>query len=122
MQAVKSKDTLPEMRVRQLLHRQGYRFRLHCSELPGCPDVVFPSRKKVVFVNGCFWHGHDCRRGSRVPKTNTDYWTRKVLRNRARDTVAHDELRNEGWQVCAIWECELTNESLLVKKLRDFLG
>ena len=121
MRAVKSKDTAPELFVRRLLHSKGYRYRLHRSDLPGCPDLVFPGRKKVLLINGCFWHGHDCVRGARVPKTNTDYWTKKVARNRARDLANANALAREGWKVLTVWECELGSESALTKRLVRFL-
>src|SRR2546426_5313806 len=87
MRAVRSQDTTPEMRVRRVAHSLGYRYTLHRGDLPGKPDLVFTSRKKTVFINGCFWHGHDCPRGARVPKTNARYWIAKVARNRARDVA-----------------------------------
>ena len=121
MQAVKSKDTSPEMRVRRLLHARGYRYRLHKKELPGRPDLVFPSRKKVVFIHGCFWHGHDCARGARVPKSNTAYWIDKVARNRGRDVRTRGLLKASGWRVLTLWECELRNEVAALKRLTTFL-
>jgi DNA mismatch endonuclease, patch repair protein len=121
MQAVKSKNTGPEMLVRRLLHAHGYRYRLHSNKLAGCPDLVFPSRKKVVFINGCWWHGHDCSRGSRIPKTNIDYWTKKILRNRIRDVASRKQLQSEGWKVLALWECELGDEGAALKRLVRFL-
>ena len=110
MQAVKSKDTAIEMHVRRLLHAQGYRFRLHGADLPGCPDLVFSRRRKVIFIHGCFWHGHQCARGKRVPKTNTDYWAAKISRNSARDAATRERLRELGWKVSVVWECELAKE------------
>src|SRR5579863_2115314 len=92
MGAVKGSDTAPEMMVRRMAHRMGYRFRLHRKDLPGKPDLVFPGLRKVVFVHGCFWHGHDCTRGARVPIRNRDYWTAKIARNRERDKRARREL------------------------------
>lgn len=121
MQAVKSKDTSPEMLVRRMLHARGYRYRLHRKELPGNPDLVFPSRKKLIFVHGCFWHGHDCARGARVPKTNTDYWLGKVGRNRARDLRNRNQLETAGWEVLTLWECELKDQEAAVKRLIAFL-
>lgn len=121
MQAVKSKDTSPEMRVRRLLHAHGYRYRLHKKELPGSPDLVFSSRRKVVFIHGCFWHGHDCARGARVPKTNTAYWVGKVARNRARDVRARGRLEEFGWKVLTLWECELKDEAAALNRLTRFL-
>lgn len=122
MQAVKSKDTAPEMIVRRLLHAQGYRYRLHKKDLPGCPDIVFGSRRKVIFVHGCFWHGHNCARGSRIPESNRDYWTRKVARNRARDQEAQERLQADGWGVLHLWECELGDGVGLGGQLQRFLG
>lgn len=121
MQAVKSKNTAPELLVRRLLHVQGYRYRLHRSDLPGCPDLVFSARRKVIFVNGCFWHGHGCARGARIPKSNREYWTAKIGRNRARDAAAKQALEESGWTVLALWECELRDGRLLLKRLRRFL-
>jgi DNA mismatch endonuclease (patch repair protein) len=122
MQAVKSKDTAPELLVRSLAHRMGYRFRLHSKDLPGKPDLVFPGRRKAVFVHGCFWHGHDCARGARVPKTNRDYWTKKIARNRERDRAACAALAHSGWAYLVIWECDLGNETRLKAQLRRFLN
>jgi len=121
MQAVKSKDTDAEMRVRRMLFAAGYRYRLHQRALPGCPDLVFGGRKKVIFVHGCFWHGHTCARGKRIPKTNTDYWTSKISRNRTRDAVARKRLQASGWKVFVIWECELKDEPRVLKRLTQFL-
>lgn len=120
MRAVKSKDTAAEMAVRRLLHSMGYRFRLHYSQLPGCPDIVFPTRRKVVFVNGCFWHGHDCARGSRMPKTNSEYWAKKIQGNVSRDNRTLAEFARMGWRVLVVWECELKADDLPLR-LRDFL-
>lgn len=121
MQAVKSKDTAPEMTVRRLVHRMGYRFRLHRKDLPGKPDLVLPRLHKVLFVHGCFWHGHDCARGARVPVNNRAYWTKKVARNQERDKTAQASLRDHGWNVLVIWECETRNEDALRKRLAAFL-
>lgn len=121
MRAVKSKDTKPEMIVRRLVHSLGYRYRLHRRELPGKPDLVFGARRKVVFIHGCFWHGHDCKRGSRRPKTNINYWSRKISRNRERDANAQESLRRDGWAVLVIWECELKDSNILQQRLVGFL-
>jgi DNA mismatch endonuclease (patch repair protein) len=121
MRAVKSKDTAPELRVRRLLHGMGYRYRLHRKDLPGHPDLVFAGRKAVIFIHGCFWHGHDCRRGARMPKTNADYWTMKIGRNRERDARALNALAEQGWRALTLWECELKDESALRQTLRAFL-
>jgi DNA mismatch endonuclease, patch repair protein len=122
MQAVKSKDTAVEMRVRSMLHAKGYRYRLHRRDLPGCPDLVFGGGRKVVFINGCFWHGHQCARGKRVPKTNTEYWIAKIARNCARDAAAREKLEGLGWKVAVLWECELKHEVGVMRRLSRFLG
>lgn len=121
MRAVKSRDTKPEMVVRRLVHGLGYRYRLHRQDLPGKPDLIFPARRKVVFMHGCFWHGHDCARGARVPMNNRDYWNAKIARNKARDANNCDRLRDMGWSVLTIWECE-TKDTHLEPRLRAFLG
>ena len=121
MQAVKSKDTGPEMTVRRTLHSLGYRYRLHRKELPGRPDLVFPAKRKVIFVHGCFWHGHSCRRGNRVPKTNTPYWKEKINRNRERYSRQSVDLREGGWDVLTVWECEVRSDSAWVQRLTAFL-
>lgn len=122
MRAVRSKDTTPELIVRRLVHSLGFRFRLHRKDLPGSPDLVFPSRRKVIFVNGCFWHGHDCPRGARQPKTNAEYWAAKVARNRERDRQAAQELLGAGWEVSTLWECELKDKETLQARIISFLG
>lgn len=122
MRAVRSKDTKPELLVRKLLHSLGFRYRLHRNDLPGSPDIVFPSRKKVIFVHGCFWHGHACPRGNRKPKANADYWAGKVERNRARDRRSLDLLHQAGWSTLIVWECDLKDRESLVSTLRAFLG
>jgi DNA mismatch endonuclease (patch repair protein) len=121
MQAVKSKNTAPELLVRSMTHRMGYRFRLHRKDLPGKPDLVFPGRQKAIFVNGCFWHGHDCARGARIPKTNRGYWVKKVGRNQERDQAACAALTGLGWKVTVLWECELSNAARVRRRLRQFL-
>jgi len=122
MRQVKSEDTSPERLVRSLLHRLGYRFRLHRRDLPGSPDIVFPGRKKAIFVHGCFWHGHSCPRGARIPKTNTDYWLKKIAKNKERDRRRLEELRDLGWDVLVVWECETKNIDALRSRLERFLG
>ncbi|KVD51745.1 very short patch repair endonuclease [Burkholderia ubonensis] len=122
MSRVGSKNTKPERTVRQLLHRLGYRFRLHCKDLPGTPDVVFPKRRKALFVHGCFWHGHDQCRYARLPSTKVTYWSDKIAKNRLRDARNVEMLASEGWQVLVIWQCELKNVDLLVARLVGFLG
>ena len=113
MRRVKSKDTSPELKVRRLLTWMGVGYRLHRKDLPGKPDVVMAGRKLAIFVHGCFWHGHDCARGARVPKANRDYWESKVGRNRARDVEHRTALEARGWRVLTLWECELKDEDAL---------
>lgn len=122
MRRVKGKDTTPELAVRKALTRLGARYRLHRKDLPGKPDIVLPGRKLVLFVHGCFWHGHDCARGARVPKQNRDYWVGKVARNRARDAASRDALMALGWRVETIWECDLKGEAGLAARLAALLG
>lgn len=122
MRAVKGKDTKPEWVVRRLVHALGYRYRLHRKDLPGKPDLVFGPRRKVIFVHGCFWHGHDCKRGARVPKTNRDYWLQKVQRNRDRDAATQKALQNAGWSVLILWECEIKETVALEQRLIAFLN
>jgi len=121
MRQVRSEDTKPEMRVRRLTHRMGYRYRLHRKDLPGKPDLVFPGRKKVIFVHGCFWHGHDCPAGRKIPKTNQAYWTNKLNRNKERDRINQAKLRELGWDVLVIWECETKDEEALAERIVGFL-
>lgn len=120
MKAVRRKDTAPEMRVRRALHRAGYRYRLHVSDLPGSPDLVFRSRRKAIFVHGCFWHGHDCRKGQ-LPKTRTEYWRGRITRNQERDGWAVLQLQGMGWRSLIVWECETANADRLLERLRRFL-
>lgn len=120
MRAVKGENTAPEMAVRRLVHGMGYRYRLHRRGLPGKPDLVFAGRRKVIFVHGCFWHGHACKRGRRVPKANRDYWTRKIARNRERDQEHLAALRAAKWRALVIWECEVEHADT-EQRLRRFL-
>src|SRR6185295_20317057 len=106
----RSKNTTPEIRVRKILRSLGYRYRLHAAAVPGKPDVIFPRNHIAVFVHGCFWHGHTCDRGSRVPRNNRDYWIAKIARNKTRDRRVARQLRLQGWSVLSIWECELRDE------------
>ena len=122
MRRVKGKDTRPELAVRKALTRLGARYRLHRKDLPGKPDIVLPGRKLAIFVHGCFWHGHDCARGSRVPKQNRDYWVGKVDRNRARDAKSNEALTSLGWRAATIWECDLKAEAALNARLAALLG
>ena len=122
MRAVKSSDTAPELAVRSMIHRLGFRFRLHRKDLPGKPDLVFPGPRKVIFVHGCFWHGHDCARGARMPKANAEYWRGKIGRNVARDAKHLAALKDAGWRTAVVWECELKDQGKLQKRLETFLG
>ncbi|MDP6849085.1 MAG: very short patch repair endonuclease [Kiritimatiellia bacterium] len=106
MSLVRGKDTKPEMYIRRLVHSMGYRYRLHVQDLPGSPDLLFPSRKKVIFVHGCFWHRHHCRMGNRMPKSRLDFWRPKLEGNKKRDIKHHRMLRRMGWRVLVIWECQ----------------
>jgi DNA mismatch endonuclease, patch repair protein len=120
MAAIRSFDTAPELIVRRAAHALGYRFRLHVCDLPGRPDIVFPSRRKVVFVHGCFWHQHRCRRWSSRTLTN-DYWGPKLRRNHDRDQLTKRAIRRLGWKVLVIWECHVRDRARLDKALRSFL-
>lgn len=122
MARVRGKDTGPELLVRRLLHALGYRYRVHAPGLPGRPDLAFTRRRAAVFVHGCFWHGHDCPRGARVPKANADYWRAKLARNRARDAEVEAKLAAAGWRALTIWECELADRAALGARLGRFLG
>ncbi len=122
MRAVKGADTKPELAVRRMVHAMGYRFRLHREDLPGKPDIVFPRLRKVVFVHGCFWHGHGCVRGDRPPKANAEYWRNKIARNSARDKANLAALEANGWAVAVIWECELKEPNRVRRRLARFLG
>jgi DNA mismatch endonuclease (patch repair protein) len=122
MARVKGRDTKPEMQVRRLLTAMGVRYRLHRKDLPGAPDIVMAGRRLAIFVHGCFWHGHDCARGARVPKQNRDYWLAKIGRNRARDERTQAELAAMGWTPLVLWECELKDEAALRVRLCDALG
>jgi DNA mismatch endonuclease (patch repair protein) len=121
MRQVKGRDTGPERVVRQLVWRMGGRYRLNRADLPGKPDIVLAGRKLAIFVHGCFWHGHDCARGARVPKANRDYWQAKIARNRARDASAKAELERRGWRVEQVWECELKDRPALEAKMRPWI-
>jgi DNA mismatch endonuclease (patch repair protein) len=105
MSLVRSKDTQPELRVRRLIHALGYRYRIHVRGLPGCPDMVFHSRRKIIFVHGCFWHQHNCTMGKRVPKSRIAFWREKLQGNKKRDYVISRRLISDGWSILIVWEC-----------------
>jgi DNA mismatch endonuclease (patch repair protein) len=121
MSRIGGKDTAPELTVRRLLHSLGYRFRLYRRDLPGNPDIVFPSRKRVIFVNGCFWHAHGCRIG-RPPKSRPEFWGPKLDRNRERDRGNGAALRRRGWAVLTVWQCQTRSAMKLQDRLVSFLG
>lgn len=122
MRAVKGRDTATEMTVRRLAHSLGFRYRLHRRDLPGTPDLVFPARRAVVFVHGCFWHQHHCPRGSRLPKTRREYWESKLRRNQNRDRRNQKLLREMGWRVLVVWECQIKDDQRLATTLQRFLA
>jgi len=119
MKSVGTKDTGPEWTVRRWLHGRGLRYRLHPKQLPGRPDIVLPRLRLAIFVHGCFWHCHDCRRG-RAPKSNLDYWGPKLARNRERDIRKAAELEASGWRVLTVWECETKRDEELSTVLQPF--
>lgn len=125
MSRIRGKNTKPELVVRKLLHAKGYRYRLHgqagASKLPGRPDLVFAGRQKVIFVNGCFWHFHDCKVGLHAPTANAEFWETKRTRTRDRDATQQEQLRAAGWEVLTVWECELKDRSVLEERLTVFL-
>lgn len=122
MRAIRSKNTRPELAVRRLLHALGYRYRLHISDLPGKPDIVFPGRRKLIFVNGCFWHSHDCRHGRVRPATNSEFWETKRDRTVVRDAQNRIDLVAFGWDYLDIWECQIADREVLAHRLSAFLG
>ncbi len=122
MRAVKSHDTGPERVVRKLVHPLAPGYRLHRRDIPGRPDIAWIGAKRAIFVHGCFWHGHDCARGARVPKTNRAYWLAKIARNAARDAAHRKALRKLGWRVLTVWECDLRRPAALRRRLGRFLS
>ncbi|MEZ2389355.1 very short patch repair endonuclease [bacterium RCC_150] len=125
MSKIRGKNTKPELLVRRLLHAKGYRYRLHgraaSGKLPGNPDLVFAGRRKVIFVNGCFWHFHDCKAGQHAPTGNAEFWELKRTRTKERDAAQREQLLQSGWQVLTVWECELRDRSALESQLTQFL-
>ena len=122
MRAIRKTDTKPEMQVRSMLHRLGYRYRLHDRGLPGTPDLVFSGARKVVFVHGCWWHRHDCALGKKQPRSNIDYWLPKLARNATRDRANIAALEAIGWRVFVVWECELDRAETVQDRLVRSLG
>ena len=122
MRRIKSKDTSPEIALRLLVRELGFSgYRLHRKDLPGKPDLAWIGRKQAIFLHGCFWHGHDCPRGARIPKTNTRYWQTKIEKNRRRDIQHTAQFTEQRWRVLTVWECELKNKIALAARLKAFL-
>jgi DNA mismatch endonuclease (patch repair protein) len=121
MRRIRSRDTLPEVAVRSLIHRMGFRFRIHRNDLPGCPDIVLVRQQKIIFVHGCFWHQHPGCAEGRLPETRQEYWVPKFQRNKDRDVQNRAELRKLGWRSLVVWECELKRPRQMEKKLMRFL-
>jgi len=122
MAKIRSRDTKPELQVRKIIHGMGYRYRLHRRDLPGTPDIVFPSRKKVVFIHGCFWHRHtNCKIGH-IPKTKQEFWIHKLEENAKRDQINIKKLKSLGWESLVIWECQIKHTDQIIEKIRQFLG
>ncbi len=121
MSRVKGCDTKPEKLVRSLVHRMGFRFRIHRRDLPGNPDIVLPRHGKIIFVHGCFWHGHKGCQRSKRPKTNTSFWNKKLDENIIRDKRFQKKLRRMGWKVLVVWQCETRKPEQLLRKLKRFL-
>lgn len=121
MSRIKGRDTTPELFVRRMIYAMGYRYRLCRKDLPGKPDIVFGPRKKVVFVHGCYWHGHKCKKG-RLPKSHVSYWQQKIEANKARDRRNVKELKALGWDVLTIWQCQLKKPLAVRKRIVDYLG
>jgi DNA mismatch endonuclease, patch repair protein len=122
MARIRDRNTKPEIIVRSMLYRMGFRFRIHVAHLPGRPDIVLPKLKKIIFVHGCFWHMHSCRRGRSDPKTNAAFWRSKRETNAARDMTQISQLRRAGWSVRVLWECQLRSEAILSRRLGLFLS
>lgn len=120
MRSVGTANTGPEWVVRRLLHSSGYRYRLHLKGLPGKPDIVFPARRKAIFVHGCFWHGHGCAKGQ-APKSRLEYWAPKLEANKARDARNEEQLAAMGWETLTIWQCETNHPEELLRTLKTFV-
>ena len=122
MRAVKSRDTAPELILRTMLRSISPGYRLHRADLPGKPDIVYGPRRLAIFMHGCFWHGHDCKRGARAPKENAAYWRGKIARNRARDAANLQALAAQGWRTLVVFECALKDRPALEQRLQEALG
>ncbi len=121
MRRIRKKNSKPELIVRRMVHGMAFRYRLHGSRLPGTPDIVLPRHRKVILVHGCFWHRHDCPDGTKLPRSKPEYWGPKLERNRRRDAANIKKLREMGWDVLVVWECEIADEEELVRQLTQFL-
>jgi DNA mismatch endonuclease, patch repair protein len=121
MSLVRSKNTRPELLVRSLLHRNGFRFRVNVSKLPGTPDIVLRKYRTVIFINGCFWHGHDCKRGN-IPKSNKKYWKDKINRNIDRDSRNYSELKRLSWKIIIVWTCELSSRIKIDETIQKIMS
>jgi len=121
MSRIRGKNSKPEMKLRRLVHGMGFRYRLHVKDLPGKPDLVFKSRKAVIFVHGCFWHRHRGCKLARLPKSRVDFWTEKLESNRKRDILVREKLRKAGWRVLVVWECQLADTAKTSQLVRAFL-
>jgi DNA mismatch endonuclease, patch repair protein len=122
MSKISRKNTSTEIAIRKIVFKMGYRYRLHVRELPGCPDLVLPKHKKIIFINGCFWHGHlNCNRSKR-PKTNIDFWNKKIEGNISRDKIILGNLKKLGWRVLVIWQCQIKDQVIIKTILEDFLS
>lgn len=122
MARVRAENTKPERTLRRILTDLGFRYRLQRRDIPGRPDFAFIGRRKVIFVHGCFWHGHDCARGSRVPATNVEYWSRKITGNKTRDLTVQEQLKKLGWEGLVLWECELKDPLSIASRVANFLN
>jgi DNA mismatch endonuclease (patch repair protein) len=121
MSRIRKTDTTPEMVVRRIVHNCGYRYRLHRNDLPGCPDIVLPSHKKIIFVHGCWWHRHNCRLGRRTPKSRLGYWIPKLHANKERHKRNLRKLRSQGWKVLTVWECQTREPDKLINRILKFI-
>jgi DNA mismatch endonuclease (patch repair protein) len=121
MSRIRDKGSAPEMKIRRLIHGMGFRYRLHVKELPGKPDLVFPSRRAVIFMHGCFWHRHEECKLARLPKSKLDFWKPKLEANKERDLLHQRQLRDLGWRVLVVWECEMIYTERISTIVRNFL-
>ncbi len=122
MRGIKSRNTKPELLIRSILHRKGFRFRLHVRDLPGKPDIVLPKFRAVVFIHGCFWHGHENCRLFKLPGTRLEFWQKKIYSNKKNDSKAIELLLSENWRVCVIWECRIRQDKKNLHQLADIIS